>query len=102
MKRPFTEDIPKEILERIKSLNWYRHGIYRNNVMLSCSWIYGLGKEWFAKEGINKSLSNVIQINRPAFITEDEFEEISNLMLKKIQNKKDYLKNYIKKYNQNN
>lgn len=97
-----TEQIPQELLKKIKSLNWYRHGIYTTNLFQQSSCLKKLGKEWFAQEWLDKSISNLISLGEQVFLTEDEFEEISNIMLEKIKNEPNYLKKYIEDYEKDN
>ena len=98
----FNETISAEEIERIKEKTWYRHGIYRDNILATNSWMVGIEKKDFAQEWLDIGMNNVIKIDEQAYITEDEFLEFSNLMFDKISNEPDYLNLYIRKYRKEN
>jgi phosphohistidine swiveling domain-containing protein len=101
-KMIFTEDISQEVLEKIKTLNWYRHGIYTTNIFQSSYGVMRLGQEWFKEEWIDKGFLNIVYLGSEVFITENELEEFSDIMFNKINTDQDYLKKYIKKYREDN
>jgi phosphohistidine swiveling domain-containing protein len=96
----FAEKVSKDILEKIGKLNWYRHGIYRTNITFSSSYTSCLGSEWFKKEGMEKGISNIIQLGDETYVVEDEFNKLRDIMHNKIGIK--FLKNYIRDYKEDN
>lgn len=101
MRMKITRNIPQSLLNSIKKMNWYRHGIYRQNFLAASVMPHGLTKAFFRDEWLNRSFPQ-IQLGCEAYITEDDFKEISNEMFKKIEKERNYLSTYIKKYREEN
>ena len=71
--------IPKDVLEKIKKNKWFRHGVYRTNILTEIAIISGLGSEWFAKEDMEKGMSNIIFLNDEAYVIEEEFKSLVDM-----------------------
>jgi len=102
MPRVFVEKIPIQLLKRIRHGDWYRHGIYRDNIIFSSLQMEGLGAQYFRREGLNHGLANLIRINEQAYIRGSEFTGLCNLMLHKIESSHSYLSRYINTYRLDN
>lgn len=96
------KNLEKDKLEKIRNKNWYRHGVYRENILIDSTFQLGLDKKFFSRQGLNRNIRNLIQTDRGAYLVEEEFEEIVDLILNKLENDKNYLKKYIKDYNEDN
>lgn len=96
MKNVFLSKIPDSLKKIIKSRNWYRYGIYRDNTLFVDLVFLSINKSDFQKEGINKGINNYIRINDEAYLIEEERKEFVNIMFDKIKKEKDYLNRYMK------
>ena len=97
----FKDKISARLLHEIEKKNWYRHGIYRCNLLFEAMLFLGLGRKFFQKEGIPRSFV-YIQMDTEAYITRDDFQAISQMMHRKIQGEKGYLAHYIVAYRKDN
>lgn len=102
MKSPFSATIEPALLAGIKTKKWYRHGMYRDNILFASAQLAGLGKEFFADEWLDRSVGNLIRLNDEAYLDESEFKEISRVMLQKIKLEPGYLPRYVAAYTADN
>ncbi len=96
----FKENIPDRLLDDLSRLNWYRHGIYRDNVLFRSGFIPFLGDEWFTKEGVEKGINHQIGLGEQAFLVEEETDELTEMMYRKID--ANFLGEYIRNYDEDN
>lgn len=102
MTTSFSKTLSVSLLEKIRKEHWYRHGIYRDNLLFASSQLPGLNAKFFKEEGMPKGLSHLIRLGFQAYLREDEFEQFVKIMLQKIRKEKDYLTKYISKYREDN
>tara|TARA_B100000315_G_scaffold252198_2_gene288484 strand:+ start:1639 stop:3054 length:1416 start_codon:yes stop_codon:yes gene_type:complete len=96
----FQNTISQQVLNKIKSKKWYRHGIYRDNLLLASTYLRFLGTEYMKKEGIEKGMSNNIRLGDGSYVVEEEFTQLVKLFYEKISIP--FLKKYIMDYNKDN
>src|SRR3989344_4536494 len=94
--------LPPDTLRTLKQGKWYRHGIYRANVLTYSVLITGLGKEFFREEWLAKGQANLVNLGDEAYVLEDEAHALTALMLEKIKTDQHYLKNYLHGHQQGN
>ena len=103
MRATFSESIGPEELTRIKSKNWYRHGVYREDSVLALVCQIYIGKEWFAKEGISKGIDHLARMGDPIYLDEQEATEFTALYAESLErNGIGYLRTYIEGHKRSN
>lgn len=85
MKTQFTENISDSLLKKISQKDWYRHGIYRDNVFCSSIISDGMGINFFKKEGLPKNFYYIKESNN-AYITNDDLLALTEIFFEKIKN----------------
>lgn len=96
----FVEQVPRNVLSKIRKLNWYRHGVYRDNILFRSSYAFCIGHEWFKKEGMEKGISNLILLGDQVYAVDEEFKGLNDIMYKRLG--VGFLRNYIRDYREDN
>src|SRR3989344_1091521 len=86
------------LIEAIRSKQWYRHGIYRDTFVFAVEVALGLDREFFAKEKLPRGLGHYSQLNSEVFVVEEEFKRMEALYKEKIVSDPSYLKWYLDTY----
>jgi phosphohistidine swiveling domain-containing protein len=84
MKSVFSEKISDSLLKQISLCTWYRHGIYRDNLLQVSMQMKYVGEEWFALEEISQGIDNLIRLGNPAFLDEKEAKKLEEIFAQKI------------------
>ena len=86
------------LIEAIRSKQWYRHGIYRDTFVFAVEVALGLSKTFFAKEDIPEGVEHYAQLNSEVFVVEEEFKEMEKLYYDHIANDPHYIHWYLETY----
>jgi len=98
----FQQTVSDEVLSKIKSKDWYRHGIYLHVPLFVSVSYKALNKFDFKREEVEMEVSNIIDFNGQAFITQSEHDRNRITFERKIAEDENYLERYISLYEEDN
>lgn len=81
----FSENIPPEVMERLRSRSWFRYGIYRDEVFPVSVWIGSLNPPDAAAPELSRSMRNIVKPGDPAFVDEAEMAELTAFFKRNIE-----------------
>lgn len=91
--------IDKSTLKKSRELNWYRHGVYRNNFLFASFCTFTDAKK-MNKDPMLRVPINTIWVGEEAYLIEEEVNSIVDSIYPHISN--DFLKRYIQRYQKDN
>lgn len=90
------------MIEKIKQINWYRHGHYRNKYLVNEYFWHSLGKEAFLESGIDFEFQNFLVLGWDHYADREETKKlVEKIKLTYKQNPK-FLEEYDIQYRKDN
>ena len=87
-------------MNSIEGNDWYKHGVYRNNILQAYDVAFFIGKKDFAKENLPFGVKNLLFIGDECYIRQSDFDEMMAIILKKMSFP--YLKEYFDGHQKDN
>jgi len=100
---PFVSTLPEAVRTEVTQHAWYRHGIYRNNILDVSSCAEYLDSEWFKPQGIDKSFSNILSFgNGEVYLDAAEYKVWGDAVYELMVREEDFLSRYIQAHGEVN
>jgi phosphohistidine swiveling domain-containing protein len=89
------------MLERVRQVEWDRHGHYRSAILPS-DYARHMGRKDFEREGIELEVTRLLKVNKDHCLDPEEKERITRAFYERIRREPAYLAEYFRRYQRDN